>query len=61
MESRARAHVETMIHDEALKSGILKLAEDNGEKVLAELLHTLGFQRVRFMFAKPSRFGKGET
>jgi hypothetical protein len=55
MESRARAHVETMIRDEALKNGILKQAQDNGEKVLAELLHTLGFQRVRFMFAKPSR------
>jgi hypothetical protein len=54
MESRARAHVETMIRDEALKNGILKQAQDNGEKVLAELLHTLGFQRVRFMFAKPT-------
>lgn len=56
MESRARAHVETMIRDEALKNGILKQAQDNGEKVLAELLHTLGFQRVRLMFAKPSGF-----
>jgi len=56
MESRARAHVETMIRDEALKNGVLKQAQDNGEKVLAELLHTLGFQRVRFMFAKPSGF-----
>jgi hypothetical protein len=55
MESRARAHVETMIRDEALKAGVLKQAEDNGEKVLAELLHTLGFQRVRFVFGKPSR------
>ncbi|HEX7190858.1 MAG TPA: DUF4230 domain-containing protein [Thermoanaerobaculia bacterium] len=55
MESRARVHVENMIRDEALKNGILKQAEDNGQKVLAELLHTLGFQRVRFMFAKPSR------
>jgi hypothetical protein len=55
METRARAHVETMIHDEALKNGILKMAEDNGEKVLAELLHTLGFQRVKFVFAQPSR------
>jgi uncharacterized protein DUF4230 len=58
METRARAHVETMIHDEALKNGILKMAEDNGEKVLAELLHTLGFQRVRFVFAQPSRFAR---
>src|ERR1051326_1299384 len=56
MESRARAHVETMIRDEALKNGILKQAEDNGEKVLAELLHTLGFQRVRFVFEKPTLF-----
>jgi len=56
MESRARAHVETMIRDEALKAGILKQAEDNGEKVLAELLHTLGFQRVRFVFEKPTLF-----
>ena len=58
LETRARAHVETMIHDEALKNGILKLAEDNGEKVLSELLHTLGFQRVRFVFAQPSRFAR---
>jgi hypothetical protein len=59
MESRARAHVETMIRDEALKNGILKQAEDNGEKVLAELLHTLGFQRVQFVFAKPTGFRGG--
>ena len=58
LETRARAHVETMIHDEALKNGILKLAQDNGEKVLAELLHTLGFQRVKFAFAQPSRFAR---
>jgi hypothetical protein len=56
METRARSHVETMIRDEALKNGILKLSQDNGEKVLAELLHTLGFQRVRFIFAKPGGF-----
>jgi hypothetical protein len=43
-----------MIRDEALKNGILKQAEDNGQKVLAELLHTLGFQRVRFTVGKPS-------
>jgi hypothetical protein len=55
MESRARVQVETKIRDEALKAGILKQAEDNGEKVLAELLHTLGFQRVQFVFAKPGR------
>lgn len=55
LETRARAHVETMIHDEALKNGILKMAEDNGQKVLAELLHTLGFQRIRFVFAQPPR------
>ena len=59
MESRARAQVETKIRDEALRAGILKQAQDNGEKVLAELLHTLGFQRVRFMFAKPTGFRGG--
>lgn len=57
LESRAREHVEQMIRTEALRQGILKMAQDNGEKALAELLHALGFRRVRFIFdrANPQR------
>jgi hypothetical protein len=57
LESRLRVHVEDMIRREAVRQGILGLAQNNGERVLAELLHTLGFRRVRFMFptASPAR------
>ena len=54
LESRLRAHVEETIKREAVHEGILGLAQNNGERVLAELLHTLGFRRVRFMFAPAS-------
>jgi hypothetical protein len=52
LESRLRAHVEDTIKREAVREGILGLAQNNGERVLAELLHTLGFRRVRFIFAR---------
>lgn len=48
LETRARQHAEENIRAEALKKGILNLAETNGEKKMAELLRTLGFEQVRF-------------
>lgn len=52
LETRARQHAEENIRAEALKKGILTMAEDNGEKKMAELLRTLGFERVRFERAR---------
>ncbi len=49
LETRARQHAEENIRAEALKRGILKMASENGEKKLAELMHTLGFAKVRFV------------
>ena len=49
LETRARQHAEENIRSEALKKGILPLASRNAEKKLADFLHTLGFQRVRFV------------
>jgi hypothetical protein len=49
LETRARQHAEANIKAEALKRGILKLASDNGEKKMAELLHTFGAEKVRFV------------
>ena len=49
LETRARQHAEENIRAEALKKGILPLAQDNGEKKMAELLRTIGFERIRFV------------
>jgi hypothetical protein len=49
LETRARQHAEENIRAEALKRGILKMASENGEKKLAELMHTVGFEKVRFV------------
>ena len=49
LETRARQHAEETIRSEALKKGILDLAAKNGEGKLAELLHTLGAEKVRFV------------
>ena len=49
LETRARQHAEVNIRSEALKRGILKTAAGNGEKKLADFLHTLGFEKVRFV------------
>ncbi len=51
LETRARQHAETNIRAEALKKGILSLASQNAEKKLAELLHTFGAEKVRFVRA----------
>ena len=49
LETRARQHAETNIRNEALKKGVLTIAQQNGEKKMAEFLHTLGFEKVRFV------------
>jgi hypothetical protein len=49
LETRARQHAEANIRAEALKKGILTLASQNGEKKLADFMHTLGFEKVRFV------------
>lgn len=55
LETRARQHAEENIRAEALKRGILKMASDNGEKKMAELLRTLGFMRIRFVASQSPR------
>lgn len=57
LEGRARQYAEQSIRNEAVRQGILKQASDNGQLRIADLLRTLGFQRVRFETpaASPSR------
>ena len=49
LETRARQNAENNIRAKAMQQGILPLAQSNGEKKLAEFLHTLGFEKVRFV------------
>ena len=48
MEGRARQFAEQNIRNEALRKGILPLAQKNAEGRIAGLLHTLGAAKVRF-------------
>ncbi|HXA18408.1 MAG TPA: DUF4230 domain-containing protein [Thermoanaerobaculia bacterium] len=48
MEGRARQYAEQNIRNEAIRRGILQLAQQNAEGRVAELLHTLGVAKVRF-------------
>lgn len=48
MEGRARQYAEQNIRNEAIRRGILQLAQQNAEGRVADLLHTLGAARVRF-------------
>ncbi|MEA2329029.1 MAG: hypothetical protein QOE68_3988 [Thermoanaerobaculia bacterium] len=48
MEGRARQFAEQNIRNEALRKGILPLAQTNAEARVAGLLHTLGAAKVRF-------------
>jgi len=57
LETRARQHAEENIRAEALKRGILKMASENGEKKLAELMHTAGFAKVRFVGSRTQPAG----
>jgi hypothetical protein len=49
LETRARQYAEENIRTEAVKKGILPMAAQTGEKKLAGFLHTLGFDKVRFV------------
>ncbi|HET7436683.1 MAG TPA: DUF4230 domain-containing protein [Thermoanaerobaculia bacterium] len=49
LETRARQHAESEIRAEALRKGIIALAQTNGEKKLSDLMRTLGFRRVKFV------------
>ena len=53
LETRARQHAEETIRGESLRKGILRMADDNAEKKLADFLNTLGFQKVRFVTVRP--------
>ncbi len=53
LESRARSFAESGVRREALKKNILSLASRNAETKLAELMHTVGFQQVRFEQSAP--------
>jgi len=58
LESRARQYAEQGVREEALRKGILEMAAQNGERKLADFLHTAGVQRVRFIeIAAPARNG----
>ncbi|HUR80922.1 MAG TPA: DUF4230 domain-containing protein [Thermoanaerobaculia bacterium] len=52
LETRARQHAEENIRAEAVKRGVLKIAGDNAEKKMADLLHTFGAKKVRFVPAR---------
>jgi hypothetical protein len=54
LETRARQHAEANIRAEALKKGILPMAGTSAEKKMAEFLHTLGAEKVRFVSARPA-------
>jgi len=49
LETRARQHAEDNIRSEALKKGVLDIAAQSGETKLAGFLHTLGFEKIRFV------------
>jgi len=55
LESRLRVHAEGAIRREAAQKGILNLAQQNGQQKLATFIHTLGFQRVKFVSASGAR------
>lgn len=52
MEGRARQYAEQNLRNEAVRKGILPLAQQNAEARVAELLHTLGAVKVRFVDAR---------
>jgi hypothetical protein len=54
LESRARQHAEVGVRREAMNKGILPLAAQNAQSKLADFLHTLGVQKVRFVSGSPT-------
>lgn len=57
LEGRARLYAETGVRTEAIKRGILPLAQHNAEARLAELLHAVGIPKVEFIEATPQSGG----
>jgi len=57
MEGRARQFAEQNIRNEAMHKGILPMAQQNAEARIAELLHTLGAVKVRFVDASGRAVG----
>jgi hypothetical protein len=49
LETRARQHAEENIRAEALRKGVIRMASTNAETKLAEFLHTVGVEKVRFV------------
>jgi hypothetical protein len=49
LETRARQNAEANIRTKALREGVLVIAGTNAEKKMAQFLHTLGFEKVRFV------------
>lgn len=49
LESDARQAAETILQEQALKAGILNLADENAKTAIAELLQGLGYTRVVFV------------
>ena len=54
LETRARQHADANIRSEALKRGVLNIANESAQTKLAAFLHTLGFEKVRFVTASGS-------
>jgi hypothetical protein len=50
-----RVFAESAIRKDAARKGILDLASRNGQQKLATFIHTLGFQRVKFVSASAAR------
>jgi len=55
LESHARSFAEQGIRREALQKGILPIAQRNGEQRIAELLHKMGVQKIRFTETAPAQ------
>ncbi len=49
LEARVRQRAEQEIRNESLRKGILNTASQNAQVKLADFLHTLGFQQVKFV------------
>ena len=55
LESKLRVFAEGAIRNDAQRKGILKSATASGEQKLAAFVHTLGFQKVKFVTAGGAR------
>ncbi|MGA7614257.1 MAG: DUF4230 domain-containing protein [Thermoanaerobaculia bacterium] len=55
LEGRIREAAERSIREDAIAKGILPGAEKNAQKAIADLLHSVGFSKVRFTESSPRR------